>query len=642
MMSEESTDGQTVERKLRDQIERMQRGLDAAGVGTYLYHIAEDRGEADAQMLALFGLPKDGILNLATALSTLIHPGDRQRYAEAVRRATDPNGSGVLREDIRVLQPDGAVRWIGVFGRTHFESEPRRAVRISGMAADVTSQKRVEDALRLREAQLNLITEMTPVMLTQCSRDMRYLYVNRAYAQMLRRAPEEIVGKRIVDVMGEEALATIQPYVNRVLNGEAVEYDDRVPFEGVGSRFLRAAYIPDTDEAGQVQGWIASIIDLTERVRTIEHLQQTEQKYRRMFMAMNEGVMQLDVLYDEAGHAVDFVFTDTNPAYERIIGATRAERVGRKASEFYNPIPFFDTFRKVAESGEPAFFEAYQSYIGKYVQISAFSTERKTLTVIFSDISARKQAEQILQTAYEVLDARVQERTNELATSNASRQLLIQQLVTAQEEERRRISRELHDQLGQLMTALDVGLKVLLAQGRGADFQERVEQLQKVTKHTSETIQSLAYELRPIALDDLGLAATLEFYLEEWSSRYRMEVHFESSGVSNLRLNPNVEITIYRIVQEAVTNILKHANASRVSVILDRTSERMMTIVEDNGQGFDVDAMLTNGEMRHPLGLVSMRERAEMLGGTLKIESSPGMGTTLFVRIPLNGTQAAE
>ncbi|MEZ4730572.1 MAG: GAF domain-containing protein [Caldilineaceae bacterium] len=155
------------EKALLESQERLRLVLDAAEMGTFLYHVAEDRGEPDARMLALFGLPTDGTLNLAEALTKLIHPADRRRYAAAVAHATDPAGDGLLQRDIRVLQPDGSVRWVAVTAQVLFDGQPRCATRMYGVAVDISARKRTEEQLRASEDRqtflLNLSDALRPL-----------------------------------------------------------------------------------------------------------------------------------------------------------------------------------------------------------------------------------------------------------------------------------------------------------------------------------------------------------------------------------------------------------------------------------------------------------------------------------------------
>ena len=145
-----------------------------------------------------------------------------------------------------------------------------------------------------------------------------------------------------------------------------------------------------------------------------------------------------------------------------------------------------------------------------------------------------------------------------------------------------------------------------------------------------ENLHQLATDLRPASLDHLGLVATLRQYTEAFSRQHGLIVQFETVSLEDERLAPMVETALYRIVQEALTNVVRHAKATRADVLLERQGDRVITIVEDDGVGFDLAAAMRNGR----LGLVGVQERAEMLGGALVVESAPGAGTTLFVEVP--------
>jgi signal transduction histidine kinase len=250
-------------------------------------------------------------------------------------------------------------------------------------------------------------------------------------------------------------------------------------------------------------------------------------------------------------------------------------------------------------------------------------------------------------TAVVELEAAVRGRTGELAEANAAlreearrraeaeavRTGLLRRLTTAQEDERSRIARELHDQMGQYLAALGVGLRLVgEAVAPGSPAAARLAQLRELTELAGREAHRLAIELRPAALDDVGLRAAVRQYAEDWACRAGVAVDFYPTGAT-ARLPGPVETALYRLVQEALTNVLKHAAARRVSVVLHQAADQVHLTVEDDGRGFDPDAAPPPGR----LGLLGMRERAAQVGGRVSVESSPGQGAVVVVRIPLTG-----
>jgi len=263
---------------------------------------------------------------------------------------------------------------------------------------------------------------------------------------------------------------------------------------------------------------------------------------------------------------------------------------------------------------------------------------------------ALKQAEVALQLERDRLERRVIDRTTELSQANESlqaeilqrqraeqgHQQVLRRLSEAQETERGRISRELHDRLGQDLTALKLGLQLLRKQGPfAAPVQESISKLERLAEGLMRDIHRLAWELRPSALDDLGLEMALRRYSKEWSDATAVPVEFHSQGIAEERLPAELETALYRVTQEALTNITRHAKAKNVAILLERRPGLVSLIVEDNGQGFNAETILQASATKKKLGLLGMQERVKLVGGSFEIESAPGAGTTVFVRLPL-------
>lgn len=221
-----------------------------------------------------------------------------------------------------------------------------------------------------------------------------------------------------------------------------------------------------------------------------------------------------------------------------------------------------------------------------------------------------------------------------VGTLDDERNDLLRRLAAAEEQERLRISRELHDHIGQLVTALLLGLKSLHREAAPPRESPEIADLVDLADGIARELQHLATELRPAWLDSAGLDLALRSYLEEWSERNGIDVAFQGAGVEGERFTREVEVALYRVAQEGLTNVLKHAGASSVSLLLERRRGTLSLILEDDGRGFEVDAVLASPEKARRLGLRGMRERISLLGGWLHIESSENGGTSLFARIP--------
>ncbi|HXH70929.1 MAG TPA: PAS domain S-box protein [Pyrinomonadaceae bacterium] len=207
----------------------------------------------------------------------------------------------------------------------------------------------------------------------------------------------------------------------------------------------------------------------------------------------------------------------------------------------------------------------------------------------------------------------------------------LQKLIGAQEDERKRIARDLHDELGQQLTALRFKLEATRKICEEEKICGKIDEIQLIAKQIDANVDFLAWELRPAALDDLGLIAALENYVREWSHHAGVSAEFHASKSKKTRLAPEVETNLYRITQEALNNTHKHAKAKSVSVVLEKRDNLIVLIIEDDGEGFN--PKLKKNRSRG-LGLIGMEERSALVGGTFEIESAPKQGTTIFVRVP--------
>ncbi|MFH1754580.1 MAG: sensor histidine kinase [Candidatus Latescibacterota bacterium] len=223
-------------------------------------------------------------------------------------------------------------------------------------------------------------------------------------------------------------------------------------------------------------------------------------------------------------------------------------------------------------------------------------------------------------------------RAERLAWERLHKQLL-DRVIRAQEEERKRIARELHDETSQSLTSLMVGLQRIQQLHPAPEIQAQVEELRSIAVSALDGVHNLAQELRPSVLDEMGLVDALEKYVNEYRKRYPLEVDYVTRGFNQQRLPPIIATAVYRIVQEGLTNVVRHANAASVSILLEMVGDRTRIFIEDDGCGFEPEQIDGSGDS---LGLFGIKERAELFGGKLIVESRPGAGTCLRVEIPID------
>ena len=393
-----------------------------------------------------------------------------------------------------------------------------------------------------------------------------------------------------------------------------------------------------------------------QRARVEEELHNSEERHRLLIESIKDYAI---FTIDPFG-----LITSWNEGARRLKGYSADEVIGRPLSIFYLPEDAAKPEREmhVALAAGRSEDESWRvRKDGSLFWVNEIMTPmrdaRGTLvgfSKISRDLTERKAFEDALRGAQGELEHRVMERTADLRRANAKLQQeiaerraaeaqiksLFERMVSVQEHERRRIAREIHDHLGQQLTALRMNLEVASTRLDGDPLKlAQAQRTAQLAEEIDRSIDYLTWELRPAALDHLGLPAALQNLVAGWSERFSIAAEFAAAGMKGLRLAPDVETHLYRVAQEALHNIFKHAGAAHVTVLLQRREAQVVLVIEDDGSGFEVEEAHERPGSSG-LGLASMRERAVIIGGALEIDSAPGRGTSIFVRVPLRAVAA--
>jgi two-component system CheB/CheR fusion protein len=403
-------------------------------------------------------------------------------------------------------------------------------------------------------------------------------------------------------------------------------------------RWYLTRVLPYRTTQDRIEGVVMTFLDVTARRHAESLVRASEERLRLL----------IDSVKDYAIFTItpDGAVASWNTGAQRVFGYTEAEIVGQPVDTLFTPedrergVPQQE--RELARTEGRAEDERWHvRKDGTLLFCSGVTTplgdaERRGYAKVARDLTASRENEMALRRARAELEERVrQTRDLELQVeerTGGERRVssLVRRLVTAQEDERARIARDIHDLVGQQLTALRLSLerhesRCAATAADGGDLTKA----RGIVQEIDQQLDFLAWELRPAALDDLGLGSALSRYVQSWSAHHGVRAEFRAVGIDRERLGPATETTFYRIAQEALNNAAKHATASRVDVIVERRDGEALLVVEDDGVGFEPgDKDKAGGGM----GLIGMRERAALIGATLLIESSPGEGTTVFVR----------
>lgn len=463
--------------------------------------------------------------------------------------------------------------------------------------------------------------------------------MNSKYAYAL--IPLVLIGTLILDAVTPLGYAVWVGYVFAVLLSLWIDWR--------GAPYLLAAIGTVLDQVGFMLSAPGTPHDLAafNRVAGITLLWITAGLVARSKRAkLDEATRRLGAIVESSSDAIlsvtpEGVITSWNAGAERIFGYKAAETIGYSIQILIPADQHHEkAWLRASLHGAPS-IHAYDAVRltkdGRRLDVSVTLSPIRDaggrvtgVSKIVRDISERKRAQLQLQQSHEALETKIHERTAELCAANHSLRKLSSRLMQVQEEERSRLARDLHDEIGQLLTALKIDLQAIQhVEARLEGARSLTDSLDLVDQLLTQ-VRTLALDLRPSILDDLGLVSALRWYTNRQAERNSWILSFSAEGMAR-RVPVPIEVACFRVVQEALTNVAKYAKAKSVHVRVWHQAQEVMLLIEDDGVGFDVMLARQRAEGGHTIGLLGMEERVRLAGGTLSVTSTPGHGTKLHL-----------
>ncbi len=561
---------------------------------------------ANEALLAYRGVSREGLVG-----RFLWETLPKNEFRDVVKPKIDEALAGsTVKYETEVVYPTTGVRnLLASYLPIDLPDGTRRVVCI---LEDITERKKAEVDLREAEQHYRDIFENAGEGIFQTTPDGRFITANPALARMHGFAsPEELMRERTnvsrdayVDPSRREEFKRLLE-THDVVQGFQFELAQRQGSTisvSVNARAVR-------DERGVVRYYEGTAQDITDRKAAEKALRESEERYRELFENSRDAIY----VHDLRG-----VYTSVNRAAEKLSGFARDEIIGKHYSNFISPRHLKDARENFCRKLDVPSETTYES-----------ATVRKNGELIPVEVSSRliHKDGQVVGVQGTVRDIRERKRAQEALQTYARR------VIEVQEAERQNVARELHDEIGQILTAVLLNLHSVEKTCATEACMPSIKESLDVVEDALRRVRELSLELRPSLLDDLGLVAALRWYAERYTAR--SGIITEITGDADIgRVSHEIETACFRIIQEALTNTARHSRATRAALHIQRRDVNLYLSVTDDGIGFD-SMQLLKGKPSAALGLHGMRERASAVNGVVNIESAPGKGTHLIVTVPL-------
>jgi PAS domain S-box-containing protein len=567
----------------------------------------------------------------------ITHPDDVESNLQLLQRALAGEIQTYSMEK-RYFRRDGSIMWSNLTVSLIRHRRSGRPLYFISVIEDITARKQAEAQLRESEARLRLVVEGAGMGTWDVDVKSDQADWNEHHYRLLGYRPNQFtptwqmwrdrIHPEDIDYVlaaRSKALANRGFYCpeHRIIRAD----DGAVRWVAPFARFIY-------DDEGRAVRFVGVDFDITERKRAEEALRHSEERYRTLVETGTSVIL---------GLTPDHRVFEWNHAAEQIFGWSQAEALGKDYLTTFLTDEVRDSvaadIRQVLAGHATEAYEndvvhrdgSRRTLIWNVCRLLDGQGAAVGILAVGQDISARKQAEESLRRLTEELERRIAEGTTELIYTQAQLRALAGRLQVLQEEERAQLARELHDEFGAAFTALKVDLHWIMSQlpEQNDALKEKARRMSDLIDQSVDSVRRTAGMLRPRLLDDFGLVAAIEWQIEEFERRTGLQC--ATHLPEEIDIDRSIAMAVFRILQEALTNVARHAQASEVRVALHLNKRKICIEVKDNGKGIDLDAEAKN----RSLGLFGMQERAYAFGGHVKIDSQPKRGTRVSVEIPL-------
>jgi len=596
-------------------------------VGTWNIDVATGQHQWTGEVYRLFGLEPGSVEPSNEVLQRYMNPDDRARLVEAVRAAE--LGDGRCEVQVRTVGADGIARTLWIRSEI-VRDDQGRACRWEGATQDVTDLVRAQESLAERERFLRSTLEaiQSGILVLDASPDARIISANKQASEIFGYSPAELVGRRTADLVIEEQRRLIEERREARLGGEL----GIAGFQLRGRRKDGALIDLESRGAplvhkGELEGVVVDVRDVTDEVALQREVQSNAERLNTVFETVSTGLLVI---------GADLRPITANRSACEILGYDQVELMEKTVADLGDPVGakmlVDEVTKRIQRGSKMSFLQAKIRrgdgiWIDAELTVEPFRVDGSLVGALceIRDVTEKRAAERELRQLNSDAEARSRER-----------QALVQQLLTAQEEERRTVAYDIHDGPAQQLAAAQMFLETYAHEADVDLESDAAEHLRRAKLYLETGLgetRRIMSGLRPSQLDDLGLVDAIGQLLAELTAGAAVECEFKATRLSAV-IPAEVEITLFRIVQEAIGNALKYSGTDRVEVDLSAGAETVKLHVRDWGSGFDPSAIEGPRDGRR-YGLVGMRERVALLGGRFTIDSRRGEGTTISAEIPL-------